>query len=278
MKRSEFENRLQNALKPKEEFKQIVLDNEPVAYMISSYGYVISTNYRMTGQSHKLKDRIDENGYHSVYMYHNGKRVSFKIHRLVAMYFIPNPNNKPEVNHIDGDKSHNEIWNLEWATRTENMQHAVRTGLHKALLGEDHPEAIYTNNQIREVCELAVTGKYSVVEISEMTKIDRSTVSNIIHRRNRTDISKDYDFSKFMNYENRYKYPERNWKYTPDQFHAVCQEFVKNELTFKEIAEKTGIPYKLVQMVYSGKKKTEISSKYDYSHYDKRRITKKRKK
>lgn len=274
MNRSKYETQLRNSLKPKEEFKRIILDGKLTTYLVSSYGYVLNTNYRMTGKTHVLKDRVDENGYHSVYIYYNGNRTAFKVHRLVAEHFILNPENKPEVNHIDGDKSHNEVWNLEWATRTENMQHAVRTGLHKALTGEDHPESIYSNDEVRNVCELIATGKYSVTEISEMTGMNRSSVSNIAFKKNHTDVSNDYNFDAFVNHENRFKYPERNWKYTPEQFHAVCQEFVNNKLTFKEIAEKTGVSYGMIQMIFAGQKKTEISSKYDFSHYDKRRIRK----
>jgi len=58
-----------------------------------------------------------------------GKKHTVSVHRLIANAFIPNPQNKPEVNHINGNKLDNNIENLEWVTRSENAQHAVDTGL-----------------------------------------------------------------------------------------------------------------------------------------------------
>ncbi|MBQ4494908.1 MAG: HNH endonuclease [Selenomonadaceae bacterium] len=75
----------------------------------------------------------------------------FRIHRLVASAFIPNPENKPQVNHIDGHTMNNHISNLEWVTGSENQRHAVKAGLRKS--GEDNYNAKLTNEQVRYIRE-----------------------------------------------------------------------------------------------------------------------------
>jgi len=68
-------------------------------------------------------------GYKYVDLYHNGENKKIAVHRLLAIHFIPNPENKEYVNHIDGDKLNNSLENLEWTTPSENNQHAYDTKL-----------------------------------------------------------------------------------------------------------------------------------------------------
>src|SRR4051812_7731007 len=106
-------------------------------YQISDIGNVKSLsrerfgNGRQTGITKEriLKFNKDTSGYNVVKLYKNGSKKCPKAHRLVAKAFIPNPNNKGEINHINGVKTDNRLTNLEWCTHTENIRHADATGL-----------------------------------------------------------------------------------------------------------------------------------------------------
>ena len=71
-----------------------------------------------------VKEWLDGNGYPCVRLCKNGKSIIRKIHRLVALHYLPNPNNYKCVNHKDGNKQNNSINNLEWCTYSQNMKHA----------------------------------------------------------------------------------------------------------------------------------------------------------
>lgn len=72
-----------------------------------------------------LKPNLTKKGYYHVTLYNNGIPKTFRLHRIVAQHFIENPQNKLEVNHIDGNKINNMVNNLEWNTRVENNRHAI---------------------------------------------------------------------------------------------------------------------------------------------------------
>lgn len=92
-------------------------------YQISNLGRIWTTKYKRFKNPTKCK------GYLQIGLSKNKKRKMYKVHRLVAIAFVSNPNNKPYINHIDGNKSNNRADNLEWVTQSENVSHAYKTGL-----------------------------------------------------------------------------------------------------------------------------------------------------
>jgi len=108
-------------------------------YLISPEGEIISLEREIprrlkngTIKPYKVKAKIkkkvaNSRGWESVGLIVNGKTKGFRVNRLVAMAFIPNPENKPEVNHKNGIKNDNNVENLEWATSSENLKHSFRS-------------------------------------------------------------------------------------------------------------------------------------------------------
>lgn len=110
--------------------------------------YFICSNGQVLGKYGFLYLKKDRQGYRTVRLCSNGRLTYPKVHRLVASAFIPNPDGKLEVNHIDGDKSNNNVDNLEWCTKSENMRHAYKLGLKKTG-GDNSPRRKLTENDVK---------------------------------------------------------------------------------------------------------------------------------
>lgn len=132
------------------------------AYEISNLGNLRSIDRNSLGKRYfgkLISNAQDRGGYLVNILSYEGKRQTVRRHRLVAEAFIPNAERKPEVNHIDGDKTNNQVSNLEWATHRENTDHAWITGLTKAPPAQIPIEVI----QIYEGSEIAT---YKSIEIA----------------------------------------------------------------------------------------------------------------
>jgi hypothetical protein len=110
----------------------------------------------------------------------DGKRKNHLVHRLVAKYFVDNPHNKEQVNHIDGDKLNNSYDNLEWVTPKENMKHAFESGLYKKFNNQTYKGKFGSehNRSIKIECNGVVYNGYS--EASRLTGIKISTIHRAV--------------------------------------------------------------------------------------------------
>lgn len=119
-------------------------------YQVSNYGRIKSLKKHSifnnrTYPTKILKCHINTKKYLDIELCRCNKSHRYRIHRLVAEHFIPNPENKPQVNHIDCDKSNNKTNNLEWCNNSENQQHAFKNGLNTRKKYGDSPRAKKVN-------------------------------------------------------------------------------------------------------------------------------------
>jgi predicted XRE-type DNA-binding protein len=112
------------------------------------------------------------------YLFINAGDRQQLVHRLIAMAFIPNPEGKEFVNHINGIKTDNRVENLEWVTRQENENHAYGTGL-KNSTGSSNTMAVLNEAKVKQIKELNTLG-FNTAKIATQFGVTGSTISRII--------------------------------------------------------------------------------------------------
>lgn len=153
-------------------------------YQVSNFGNVRSLDRTRKGKNNtlaKIKGKYlkltkNKRGYLECRILNKDK----VIHRLVAEAFISNPNNKPQVNHINGIKTDNRVENLEWVTNSENQKHAYINGLKQPLIGELNPSTNLTNYKVSNIKKDYNLGK-TIKDISKNNGIKISIIRNIIY-------------------------------------------------------------------------------------------------
>lgn len=149
--------------------------------------YSCATNKRhiVSGHWTLAKPFLAHNGYLRIGLYGNSstKPKKFPVHALVAKAFIPNPDNKPQVNHKNFDKRNNGIVNLEWVTGSENIQHALTVEGHQPNnKGELHGYSKLKDCDIPEIFKLKRSGVLQK-DIAVMLNVSSSTISEVINRK-----------------------------------------------------------------------------------------------
>lgn len=120
------------------------------------------------------------------YMQQSIRGKTVRLHRAVATAFIPNPDNLPEVNHIDGNKLNNHVSNLEWTTHKRNMEHAYSTGLARNGFGDDSARAVLTSEQVAYIRAVHKPGdkEFGQTALGRKFGVTNSCVWRVVHGAN----------------------------------------------------------------------------------------------
>jgi NUMOD4 motif. len=208
-------------------WKYIYLYDKLTKYSVSNTGEIRNNE---TGEILKQKD---QRGYCFInltieYLDKSIQRRTFSVHRLVALAFISNPDNKPEVNHNNGNKKCNWVGNLEWCTSKENIDHAIHTGIRNTI-GENNARNKFSEETIHQVCQMLEQGK-EATEISKVIDCSKNVIEGVKRGMIWKHISKNYDIPQPLN------------KTKPLELRKYMFELIMAGYSDKEVAELIGLP------------------------------------
>lgn len=156
-------------------FKKI----ENTDYEINEQGIVQRISTKRIKKSFKRKD-----GYIGIQLYINKDNlINYQLHRLIAIAFIPNPDNKKYINHKDSNRSNNNINNLEWVTFQENVKHGYQFG-YASNKGSKNGFSKLNENQVLEIRKKRIEEKLTYQKLAELYNVSYACIAGIIQKTN----------------------------------------------------------------------------------------------
>lgn len=157
-----------------------IVESVEKGYFVSPRGNV----YNRHGEI--MEGAIDRFGYRHIIINKKNKNI----HRIIAETFIPNPNNLPCINHKDGNKLNNEVWNLEWCTHSYNTIHAYQNCLEQKQCGEQNHAHKLTEEDVKYIRQVYVKRdkKFGAVALAARFNVDRTTIHDIVRCKTWRDL------------------------------------------------------------------------------------------
>lgn len=151
-------------------------------YIFYSDGSILAKNWKNSDKRVKMTPALSGGYLKTVFVTDSGVYKSKQVHRMIALAFIPNPENKPEVNHINGVKTDNRVENLEWVTHSENIIHSFKNKL-QSNDGEKNPFSILTEKEVIEIRSKFKPRKYTREMLSKEYGVKACTIKDVVLRK-----------------------------------------------------------------------------------------------
>lgn len=214
-------------------WREIHVDGVKTNYIVSRYGNIFNTS-----KKHLMSYHHNTSGYPTVKISNipkeggGEKSLNMLVHRIIAQAFIPNPENKPDINHIDGNKDNYSIDNLEWVTVSENNKHARDTGLVKIKYDDEHHMSKLSSSVVESIIIKYLNG-IEPSDISKELNIGKPTISAILRGIRYKRIGKKYGLSG----------KTRRMRFIDEYKPKIFDLLEKGYRSTKEITEILGIDY-----------------------------------
>jgi hypothetical protein len=230
----------------KEEWKDVV--NYENLYYVSSFGRV--KKYYKNGNCLYMKHFLNQPGYPITTLFKWGARKNISTSRLVAIAFLSNFNNYPEVNHKNGVHTDNRVDNLEWCTPGQNIKHSYRELDHPRMRGSSNGNSKLTDDNVQEICDLLDNRDLTHKQIADKYNVTRALISAIHEGKTWLHLTRrDYVKPK-----------HGTTKLSEDNVVEIYTESWKGELTSETICKKYGISESTVRNIKCGESWRETTS------------------